>query len=191
MKTRKLRKDKINNRYQDIYLKSYIKEMGNNSKAVIKTDHHKGLSYINGKPWRVIFPPSLINFILDIPKTKVKEYCFIGNLTKDREWVKDFASSDSIIRSTNQTKYNRARYDRRYYKDICKSKFTLCPVGNCPWSYRFFEAIMCFSIPIMEKNSTDRFYKDYFYYTVGEDHVYSFKDALNNFRIFLNTNGPH
>ena len=38
---------------------------------------------------------------------------------------------------------------------MSKSKFTLTPTGGCPWSYRFFEAIMCLSIPILENNSND------------------------------------
>jgi len=178
------------NLFQYVYLDKYVKEMGYPADTLIKIDHIKGLSYINGKSYRIIFPPSLINFINNIPKIKTNSYCFIGDITPNRKWVEDYKSKDSIIRATDKSKYNRNAYDETYYKDLCRSKFTLCPTGDCPWSYRFFEAIMCFSIPIMEKDTDDRFYKDYFCYTVGQKHAYDFSQALNNYRVFLNSNGP-
>ena len=30
------------------------------------------------------------------------------------------------------------------------SKFCLCPAGDAPWSFRFYEILMCESIPIVE-----------------------------------------
>lgn len=32
----------------------------------------------------------------------------------------------------------------------CVSKFVLCPGGDAPWSFRFYEVLMCKSIPIVE-----------------------------------------
>ena len=69
------------------------------------------------------------------------------------------------------------------------SKFVICPVGGCPWSYRFFEAIMCFAIPIMEKDTTDKYCKDYTYFEVGDTYIYSHDVALKNYTIFLEKNG--
>ncbi len=31
-----------------------------------------------------------------------------------------------------------------------QSKFVLCPAGDAPWSFRFYEVLMCKSIPIVE-----------------------------------------
>ena len=177
--------------FQESYLHKYLKEMGYPDSTDRQIDHENGLSYINDVPYRIIFPPSLINTIINIPKIKTVDYCFIGEINEDRDWVNNFKTKSSIIRSTDKSSYDRNNYDISYYKDLCKSKFTLCPIGNCPWSYRFFEAIMCFSIPIMEKNTKDIFCKDYFYYELGDDYAYSFKDALENFCIFLNTNGKN
>ena len=33
---------------------------------------------------------------------------------------------------------------------MAKSKFVLCPNGDFIWTYRFFEAIACGAIPIIE-----------------------------------------
>ena len=37
-----------------------------------------------------------------------------------------------------------------YFETMCQSKFVLCPAGDAPWSFRFYEVLMCKSIPIVE-----------------------------------------
>ena len=37
-----------------------------------------------------------------------------------------------------------------YFEKMCKSKFVLCPAGDAPWSFRFYEVLMCKSIPMVE-----------------------------------------
>ena len=37
-----------------------------------------------------------------------------------------------------------------YFDTMCKSKFILCPAGDAPWSFRFYETLMCRSLPIVE-----------------------------------------
>ena len=44
---------------------------------------------------------------------------------------------------------NPAACDPAYLRDLCASNFTLAPAGDQTWSLRFFEAIMCQSIPIV------------------------------------------
>lgn len=41
-------------------------------------------------------------------------------------------------------------WDIEYYRMLGKSKYALCPRGDYPWTYRFFEAIMCGALPIVE-----------------------------------------
>ena len=36
-----------------------------------------------------------------------------------------------------------------YFETMCKSKYCLCPAGDAPWSFRFYEVLMCKSIPIV------------------------------------------
>lgn len=37
-----------------------------------------------------------------------------------------------------------------YFEKMCKSKYCLCPEGDSSWSFRFYEVLMCKSIPIVE-----------------------------------------
>lgn len=60
---------------------------------------------------------------------------------------------DLIIWSSNRgRKFPIKAWDDEYFEVLGKSQFVLCPSGVCVWSYRFFEAILCGAIPIVEKN---------------------------------------
>ena len=37
-----------------------------------------------------------------------------------------------------------------YFEKMCQSKFVLCPVGDAMWSFKFYEILMCNTIPIVE-----------------------------------------
>ena len=37
-----------------------------------------------------------------------------------------------------------------YFETMCQSMFTLCPAGDAPWSFRFYEILMCKTIPIVQ-----------------------------------------
>jgi hypothetical protein len=37
-----------------------------------------------------------------------------------------------------------------YFQTMTQSKYTLCPAGDSAWSFRFYEALMCKSVPIVE-----------------------------------------
>ena len=53
----------------------------------------------------------------------------------------------------NQSKkvqYRIVKENKEYFEKMCQSKFTLCPEGDAPWSFRFYEVLMCKSLPIVE-----------------------------------------
>jgi len=53
----------------------------------------------------------------------------------------------------NQSKeiqYRKIKENLFYFEKMCQSKFILCPAGDSSWSFRFYEALMCKSIPIVE-----------------------------------------
>ena len=72
---------------------------------------------------------------------------------------------------------------------MSRSYFTLCPTewGNHKksWTYRFFEAIMCLSIPILENNSNDIYMKDYFCFFDKNEHIYDKDKAIKNYNKFI------
>jgi len=57
------------------------------------------------------------------------------------------------IQLDNQSKkvqYRIVKDNIDYFEKMCQSKFVLCPGGDAPWSFRFYEVLMCKSIPIVE-----------------------------------------
>lgn len=64
------------------------------------------------------------------------------------------------IQPNNQSKkvqYREVNENIFYFQTMRQSKFVLCPAGDEPWSFRFYEVLMCKSIPIVE--SIDHTYR--------------------------------
>lgn len=86
----------------------------------------------------------------------------------------------------------RCAFDKEYFSIMCSSQFTLCPVGDQPYSDRFFEAIMSKSIPILEKEhhcglNEDQRNIGYKFYLLGDDYVYRQDWVDYNYDLFLKT----
>lgn len=84
----------------------------------------------------------------------------------------------------------RAFFNPPYFQVLRSSQFTLCPAGDLPWSMRFFEAIMCRSIPIVSdamhvgRNDVERSI-GYRVYLPDDEHLYDEDLAEENYRRFL------
>lgn len=84
----------------------------------------------------------------------------------------------------------RAFFNPLYFEALRRSEFTLCPAGDRPWSMRFFEAIMCRSIPIVSdlrhvgRNESERSI-GYHVYLREDEHVVNPALAEENYRLFL------
>ena len=84
----------------------------------------------------------------------------------------------------------RAQFNPAYFEVLKRSEFALCPAGDQPWSMRFFEAVMCRSIPVVSdarhsgRNKLERSI-GYHFFLVDDDHVYSADVAEENFQLFL------
>lgn len=50
---------------------------------------------------------------------------------------------------SKQVQYRLVNENIEYFKKMSQSKFILCPAGDSPWSFRFYETLMCRSIPIV------------------------------------------
>jgi hypothetical protein len=92
---------------------------------------------------------------------------------------------DLILWSSNRgRKFPVKAWDEGYYRVLVDSAFTLCPSGDCVWSYRFFEAALCGSIPIIEKASPA--YEGFRFFMMGDDYRslrWCENDALHNYRL--------
>jgi len=58
-------------------------------------------------------------------------------------------------------------WDDGYFDTLARSQFVLCPDGDFIWTYRFFEAILCGAIPIIEH--TCSLYERFEYFTMQDD----------------------
>ena len=94
----------------------------------------------------------------------------------------------------NQSKnaqFRIVKENKEYFGKMCQSKFTLCPQGDSTWSFRFYEALMCKSIPIVEswhhtyrtKEEAEINYKYVLYQNI--ENKIKYEDILNeNTKIF-------
>jgi len=186
----------FNEVYQLFYLKKAINELvnknnKNNKINAIMEPARNGCNYINNIKTPLIFPIYLLDYINKLNKNKEIDYNFVGTIIPHRNWIKKkkYQTHNSIIKSSNYGRDPKKKYeiDKEYYDIMCKSKFTLTPTGDCPWSYRFFEAIMCLSIPILEDNSNDIYMKDYFCFFDKDEHFYDINMAIKNYNTFINS----
>jgi hypothetical protein len=183
----------FNETYQLFYLKKSINELLENKvlcKTIIKSikeDHLKGCNYINNIKIPLTFPIYILNYTNTLKKEKIYDYNFIGTINNNRMWIKKYNNNNSIIENSNYGRDILKKYeiDNKYYNILSKSKFTLTPTGDCNWSYRFFEAIMCLSIPILENNSCDIYMKDYYYFYDSDIHIYDKNKAIENYNKFV------
>ncbi len=72
-----------------------------------------------------------------------------------------------IIESTRGREFPIKAWDREYYDQMLRSKFVLCPDGDFIWTYRFFEAIMCGAIPIIDNEC--KLYDDFTYFSMSDN----------------------
>jgi hypothetical protein len=87
-------------------------------------------------------------------------------------------------------KEKRNFFDKNYYEKMSQSKFVLCPAGDLFWSMRFYEALMCKTIPIVKSvDETFRSYEEsllgYKYYLTTDEHIYREDWTEHNYQLFL------
>jgi hypothetical protein len=97
---------------------------------------------------------------------------------------------------SKQTQYRIVKDNIEYFEKMCQSKFVLCPAGDAPWSFRFYEVLMCKSIPIVEswhhtyrtKEEANIKYKYILYeYIENSKNDINYDDYVNeNTKIFVN-----
>jgi hypothetical protein len=61
-----------------------------------------------------------------------------------------FCPKNQINNQSKNVQYRIVQENLFYFQTMCQSKFILCPGGDAPWTFRFYEVLMCKSIPIVE-----------------------------------------
>lgn len=162
---------------QEFYFKNALDEQLIKIENNFGIDHKTGTCFNNSIIYPVVFPLKMINEILNISKNKEKElnYFYRGIYTEKKKWILDFKTKENTIVEFSDygrdptKKYN---LDIDYYTKMSSAYFTLCPIDVYQWSYRFFEAIMARTIPILDDDTEDIYSYRFKFYKKSDEHVY-------------------
>lgn len=148
--------------------------------------------------------PERRKWVADFAKKYFTKNSIFINTSADENWVKlgDYDLSNQnlgfCIRKQNDTQSKEHQYrvineNLFYFTILCNTKFSLCPAGDGPWSFRFYETIMCDSIPIVESwhhtyrsKEESRINYKYLLYNDNDNENYNFDKniILHNNKIF-------
>lgn len=153
---------KINNNYSGIKFSD-----------LVKINHATPETSIGSIKKPIIFPKVITNHLKENwIHNKTIDYSFTGLLTLKRkkvleQWINNNLNINYNIdidkeysinignlylsSSKNGRSFPKKSWDAEYYDILSQSKFVICPSGDFIWSYRFFEAILCGAIPIIEE----------------------------------------
>jgi len=145
---------------------------------------------LGNRTWTLLFPKQMINRCKE-PKEKKTGFSFTGKKTRQRveflqKWLKDntgkdidFTNSDEYYRDNSKIVFSdKGRifpdkvWDEQYFNDLQETSFVICPNGDFIWTYRFFEAVMCRAIPVVE--DTCEHYDGFMFYN-KEDRDMTYK----------------
>jgi hypothetical protein len=93
---------------------------------------------------------------------------------------------------SKQVQYRVVKDNIEYFEKMCQSKYCLCPAGDAPWSFRFYEVLMCKSIPIVESwhhtyRTKEEANINYKYILLNIENDINYDDYVNeNTKIFEN-----
>jgi len=77
---------------------------------------------------------------------------FRGLLTPNRLIAfRQWSTTATISGDSTGRHWPRKAWDSEYYDELLRLEFVLCPNGDFVWTYRFFEAILCGAIPVVEE----------------------------------------
>jgi len=100
-------------------------------------------------------------WVIDFAKKYFNKKSIFINTDNDPNWeslgvfdytniIFGFSPKNMPNNQSKQVQYRVVKDNTEYFEKMCKSKFVLCPAGDAPWSFRFYEVLMCKSIPIVE-----------------------------------------
>jgi hypothetical protein len=132
----------------------------------------------------------LLNLNLSQPSPPSKFQHFQSRLARKLGLISTSAPVESRLgeivfwSSTRGRSFPTKSWDHRYFNLLAKTQFSLCPRGDHVWTYRFFEAALCGSIPVIE--AYDPIYSGFRFRTLEESpqqFVWSQVDAEHNYAL--------
>ncbi len=170
------------------YLQEYLFRLALNEIGVrggtISVDHHSGTcTHEKTGTIPLVFPMAYVNKVANMGKQKTRDYFFQGVITEKRAWLREY---DNVIDSNyGRIPDKKFHFHTDYYQGICSSKFALAPTGDCPWSYRFLEGVMCFAIPVLGDEDVDLYAGPFVHFRHSDEKSYDLEACRSNYDVFL------
>jgi len=184
---------------QDILFLRALKEEGIDVEG-FSSKHDIPNQTNKGKTYPFVFPKSFLEEIKNLDYSKDYDYFFAGTISgAHREFLLSWDKPKSLILRTSENKfihpnndstnyYKENFFNKRYFQQLASSRFSLTP-GGCSmkgdyfrWTYRFWEATLCRSIPIT--NEPDKVnHLGYKFYRLDDNHVYREDWVKHNFEL--------
>ena len=169
---------------QEHLFRRALREFGITQRGV-KIDHFAGVNFhplLGRLP--LVWPISQLDrakALRDAREGDREGTFFRGTITTRRSWVRQFPNVE-------ESNYGRDRklkfqFDEDYWSQLVSAEFALAPSGDCPWSYRFFEAIIAGAIPVLHDEDPDVYAPSFHVIRFPSQPIeYSEKLASENFR---------
>jgi hypothetical protein len=106
--------------------------------------------------------PENRQWTIDFAEQYFTENSIFVNTDDDDDWISlgDFdlshkkigysPKSDKDDNQSRKAQYRIVEENLFYFETLCQSYFVLCPAGDAPWSFRFYEVLMSESMPIVK-----------------------------------------
>jgi len=168
---------------QEHFLTQALKEESLENKT-IKVDHLTSKVYVDGIERCLTFPKSILDYCLSQWSERTQDYYFKGRVSKVRGWLRKYPNIYRSNRGRLVTK--KFDLDLEYYQELGRTKFGLSPTNECPWSYRFFESIMCGAIPVLgDKDFDFNTELGFKFYRHSDVKIYKSEWAEHNLRLLI------
>lgn len=149
--------------------------------AKVEISHSEPFTRIGAETRTLIYPASIPRKSREFWSSNRSGTSFTGFIPEFRaEAFKIWQDRASITATSGGRKGLKRYWDVDYLTEMGKAEFALCPDGGYPWSYRFFEAIMCGATPIIQ---TDQPYYQGYHYHKWDDVNLQHKNVEENFQL--------
>ena len=148
----------------------------------VNLDHKEPFVQINGQKKVLIYPKQAFDLSKKFWNPKRTKVFFRGFVPFFREEaLKQWEGLATIEKVDTGRKSINRFWDETYLTATGKAEFVLCPDGGWPWSYRFYEAVLCGAIPIVQTECD--IYQGYNYFKWNEQDKlqYDLTRAIENF----------
>jgi hypothetical protein len=100
-------------------------------------------------------------WVIEFAKKYFTEKSIFINTDNNDKWVslgvfdlsnqgKGYCPKEQKDHQSKAVQYRTVEENKEYFESMCQSQFCLCPAGDSPWSFRFYEVLMCECIPVVE-----------------------------------------